>query len=83
MKRGPQRLHGTIFVVAKAVDNAPDGCSVVETDPGRHIPRMQSLPTSDHRASTASFEASPVEQVREDLGLLNRIIESVMRVLTS
>jgi hypothetical protein len=33
MNRGPQRLHGTIFVLDTALDNAPDGCSVGEDRP--------------------------------------------------
>jgi hypothetical protein len=82
MKRGPQRLHGTIFVLARAVDNAPDGCSVTENRSWEQdIVGFSRYRVSDQGGLTARFKTSPIEQVREDLGLFNGIIESVMCVL--
>ncbi len=84
MKRGPQRLHGRIFVLDTAADNAPDGCSVAETDPWeRDILRIDGDQVLDPRGPTARFNTSPVEQVREDFGLFDRVVEGVMGVLSS
>ena len=81
---GRRGCTGTIFVLATMLDNAPDGCSVA----GKPALRDEKLFGSGrYRISgqgglTGSFKTSPVEQVREYLGLLNGIVESVMSVLT-
>jgi hypothetical protein len=80
---GRRGCTGTIFVLATTLDNAPDGCSVVGTpalgDEKLFVSGRYRI--SDQRGLTARFKTSPVEQVREYLGLLNGIVDSVMSVL--